>query len=89
MGNIDQDMEISSAFDGDIDGRTITVLQSGSIEGRVGAETLVIHGAVKGLIRAHKIEVLATAHVEGELRYDELTVDLGAYIEARCFPAAA
>ena len=83
-----RDMEIAGAVDGDIAGRTITVLETGSIHGTVGAETVVISGAVNGLIKAHNIQVLATARVEGELRYDNLTVANGAHMQARCKPAA-
>ncbi|MBC8269430.1 MAG: polymer-forming cytoskeletal protein [Rhodospirillaceae bacterium] len=84
-----RDMEIAGAVDGDIAGRTITVLESGSIHGTVGADTIVISGTVNGSINAHNIELLATARVEGELHYDNLTVITGAHMEARCTPAAA
>ncbi len=84
-----RDMEIAGAVDGDIAGRIITVLESGSVNGTVGADTVVISGIVNGVIEAHKIEVLATARVEGELRYDSLTVIPGAHMQARCVPAAA
>jgi len=83
-----RDMEIAGAVDGEITGRTITVLEGGSVDGTVGAESIVICGAVKGIVEAHSISVLSTAHVEGELRYDELTVTPGAHMEARCVPAA-
>ena len=84
-----RDMEIAGAVDGDIAGRLITVLESGSVHGTVGADMVVIRGTVNGVIEAHNIKVLATAHVEGELRYDNLTVVQGAHMQARCVPAAA
>ena len=84
-----RDMEITSAVAGDIAGRTITVSKSGSVNGTLGADTVVISGAVNGIIEARKIEVLATAYVTGELRYDSLSVNPGAHLEARCIPAAA
>ncbi len=84
-----RDMEIAGAVDGDITGRNITVLESGSIDGMVGAESIVIRGIVRGTIEAHSIELMPTAHVEGELRYDNLKVALGAQLSARCIPAAA
>lgn len=83
-----RDMEIAGAVEGEITGRTITVLEGGSVDGTVGAENIIIRGAVKGIIKAHFISVLGTAHVEGELRYDELAVTPGAHMEARCVPAA-
>lgn len=83
-----RDMEIAGAVEGEINGRAITVLEGGSVDGTVGAESIIICGDVKGIVRAHSISVLATAHVEGELRYDELSVTPGAHMEARCIPAA-
>lgn len=84
-----RDMEIAGAVDGEISGRNITVLESGSVDGMVGAQSVVIRGIVRGIIQAHSIELLATARVEGELRYDSLKVASGAQMSARCIPAAA
>ena len=84
-----RDMEIGNAINGDITGRNITVLESGSVDGMVGAENIIIKGIVRGIIEAHSIELLATAHVEGELRYDNLKVAPGAHMSARCIPVAA
>ena len=88
-GDALRDMEIAGAVDGDIAGRTITVLESGSIHGTVGADTVVISGTVNGSISAHNIELLATARVKGEFHYDNLTVTPGAHMQAQCIPAAA
>ena len=71
-----------------IAGRTITVSKRGSVNGSLGADTVVISGAVSGLVEASKIEVLSTAYVTGELRYDRLSVNPGAYMEARCTPSS-
>ena len=84
-----RDMEIAGSVDGDIQARTVTVLESGSVDGMVGADSVIIRGAVRGIVEARSIELLATAHVEGELRYDNLKVASGAHMTARCVPAAA
>ena len=82
------DMKITGNVAGDIAGRTITVSKRGSVNGSLGADTVVISGAVSGLVEASKIEVLSTAYVTGELRYDCLSVNPGAYMEARCTPSS-
>jgi len=84
-----RDMEIAGSVDGDISGRHITVLENGSIDGMVGAQSVVIRGIVRGIIQAHSIELMPTARVEGELHYDSLKVASGAQMSARCIPAAA
>jgi len=87
--DIQQDVEISNAVNGDITGRNVSVLENGSVDGFVGADRIVIRGIVRGVIQAHSIELRATARVEGELRYDNLKVAPGAHMVARCIPAAA
>jgi len=84
-----RDMEIAGAVDGDIAGRIITVLEGGSVHGTVGADTVVISGTVNGIVQAHNIEIMATARIEGELRYDNLSVTPGAHMLARCVPVEA
>lgn len=79
-------LEIKGAADGDIAGRVITVLEGGSVSGKLDAERVVIHGAVRGLINAVSIAVGATARVEGEMRYATLAVESGARVEALCVP---
>ena len=84
-----RDVEITGAVNGDIAGRTITVSESGFIRGSVGADTVIISGTVSGSISAHNIELLATARVEGELHYNNLTVTPGAHMQTQCIPTAA
>jgi cytoskeletal protein CcmA (bactofilin family) len=83
------DMKITGNVAGDIAGRTITVSKSGSVNGSLGADTVVISGEVNGIVKANKIEVLSTAYIIGELLYDRLSVNPGAHMEARCTPTAA
>jgi len=82
------DMKITGNVAGDIAGRTITVSKNGSVNGSLGADTVVISGEVNGIVKANKIEVLSTAYITGELLYDRLSVNPGAYMEARCTPTA-
>jgi cytoskeletal protein CcmA (bactofilin family) len=84
-----RDLEIAGAVNGNIAGRTITILKTGFISGSVGADTVVISGTVNGSISAHNIELLATARVEGELHYNNLTVKPGAHMQTQCIPTAA
>ena len=87
--NTKNDMKITGNVAGDIVGYTITVSKNGHVSGSLGADTVVIKGAVSGIVEANKIEVLSTAYVTGELRYDRLSVNSGAHMEARCTPTAA
>lgn len=82
-----RDLEIDGDVEGDLAGRRITVLEGASVEGNLGGQTVVVHGAVRGVIQAATIQVRSTAMVEGELHYKTLAVDPGARVEARCAPS--
>ena len=81
-----RNLKIDGLIDGDVDARSITVLEGARIEGDVGADSIIIHGVVRGVIRAAAIAVKKTALVEGELRYQTLTIDPSARVEAHCVP---
>jgi len=85
-GRTNKDFDLDGPIDGDADGRKITVLEGTTLRGEVGAQSIVIHGVVLGIVRALSITVRSTAFVEGEIQYETLTVDPGARIEARCVP---
>lgn len=82
----ENDMNFNGALSRDADGRQVTVLEGASIEGDLGAHSVVIRGIVKGIVRATSIAVRSTALVQGELRYGTLSVDPGARLEAKCVP---
>ncbi len=82
------DLEIGGVLDGDLAGHTITVLEGASVKGSLGAEVIIIYGAVQGTVRAKTIEVCSTAHVQGELQYSNLSILAGAEVEARCVPTS-
>ncbi|MDB6087550.1 MAG: hypothetical protein JWN85_334 [Gammaproteobacteria bacterium] len=72
VGNVRSDQESES---------TLSVSQSGSIEGKVEVPNIILDGTVKGDIHARERVVLgATARVEGNLYYGVIEMTLGAQI---------
>jgi cytoskeletal protein CcmA (bactofilin family) len=60
---------------------TLSVSESGSIDGAVEVPNVVLHGAVRGDIHARERLVLgATARVEGNVYYGVIEMALGAQI---------
>ena len=74
-------------------GATLSVSETGSIEGSVEAPNVILQGRVRGDIRAAERVVLgATARVEGDVYYGVIEMTLGAQIMGklvRLAPAAA
>lgn len=70
-------------------GSSLTVSESGSIEGNVEVPTVFLHGAVKGDIRAREHVVLgATARVEGDVYYGVIEMTVGAQITGKLLRVA-
>ncbi|HEY4751490.1 MAG TPA: polymer-forming cytoskeletal protein [Steroidobacteraceae bacterium] len=89
----DIDFEGGLHLDGHIAGKvrsgespaaTLSVSQSGSIEGDVQVPTVVLKGSVKGDIHARERLVLgATARVEGNVYYGTIEMSQGAQIKGK------
>jgi cytoskeletal protein CcmA (bactofilin family) len=70
-------------------GSSVSVSETGVIEGPVEAGTVVLHGRVRGDIQAHERLVLgATARVEGDVRYGVIEMTLGAQIVGKLLQLA-
>jgi cytoskeletal protein CcmA (bactofilin family) len=66
---------------GDTPGATLSVSETGSIQGAVEAPNVVLKGTVRGDIHARERVVLeATARVEGNVYYGVIEMTLGAQI---------
>lgn len=69
---------------------TLTVSETGYIEGPVEASTVLLDGSVKGDIRARERVVLgATARVEGNVYYGVIEMAVGAQIMGKLVRLAA
>jgi cytoskeletal protein CcmA (bactofilin family) len=69
---------------GDSPDATLSVSESGSIEGEVQVPTVVLNGTIIGDIHARERIVLgATARVEGDVHYGVIEMTLGAQIKGK------
>ena len=69
---------------------TLWIGEPGSVEGSVEARHVVIHGTVKGDVRASERVVLgATARITGDVHYGAIEMTLGARIDGKLVPSAA
>ena len=77
---------ISGHVDGtiDVDGQTLTVGEGAIVAAIVTADTVVVHGNVKGeLSAATKIVISATASIEGGMSAPAISISEGATIHGR------
>jgi cytoskeletal protein CcmA (bactofilin family) len=65
-------------------GATLSVSDSGTIEGSVAVPNVVLNGTVKGDILAHdRVELGATARVTGNVYYGLIEMEMGAEINGK------
>jgi cytoskeletal protein CcmA (bactofilin family) len=65
-------------------GATLSVSDSGVVEGSVAAPNVVLNGVVKGDILAHeRVELGATAKVTGNVYYALIEMEMGAEINGK------
>ena len=77
-------LRVDGRIKGDISGEDVVVIigRTGVVEGSIQARFVFAGGRVKGNITANQsIEVLATADIEGDLRYLRLTIEEGARVQ--------
>ncbi len=79
-------VRINGKFSGEIfsDG-TLVVGEGASIDGKVDVGNIIIHGEVKGTIKAHdRIEMHTPATVDGDITAQTLVIDEGVIFEGSC-----
>lgn len=78
------DLLLEGTVRGDVKVAHLTVGESGSIEGKVEAETIEVRGRIVGAISGKQVKLQATAYVEGDITHEALAIDVGAYFQGRC-----
>lgn len=85
LGNIVSDGNID--FDGTLNGNIrcsiLTIRANGSIKGEVTANTVMVYGRVKGLIRAKNVQLFSTCNVEGIIMHETIAIEDGAFIDGK------
>ncbi|MFM6932904.1 MAG: polymer-forming cytoskeletal protein [Novosphingobium sp.] len=77
------DLHIDGRVDGDISCTSLVQGETSEIVGGVTAETARLAGRVRGSITAGQLVILKTAHIEGDVFYDALTIEQGATVEGK------
>jgi len=89
-GNLNNPGEVhfDGTIEGDINCRKLIVGEKATIIGHVKADVVVIHGKVIGRVKAQSVQLAKTANVIGDIWYDTLVIDAGAFLEGHCIGKA-
>ena len=77
------ELQIDCVVRGDVSVSHLSVGETGRIEGAVTAEVVELRGRIIGSITAKQVRLYATAHLEGDLTHEQLTIEPGASFEGR------
>ena len=85
-GNLNSagEIQVDGVVNGDIRCKALIVGVKGSVVGEVVAQTVRMHGAVKGMIRAKSVFLASTARMSGDVEHESLAIEPGAYMEGHC-----
>ncbi len=75
------EIEVRGTVEGTIRSRRVIVGESGLVEGSIFAESVRIHGSVRGPVTAISVAVTKTARVIGSITHNELSIEPGAYMK--------
>jgi cytoskeletal protein CcmA (bactofilin family) len=77
------DLHVDGRVEGDIACASLVQGEASHIAGAIEAQSARLAGHVAGSIRARELVILRTAHIEGDVQYDALTIEQGAQVEGR------
>jgi len=78
------DIQIDGYVEGDVRSVGLVIGEKAEIHGEIYAEDLTVRGKVVGRIRARKVQLAATSHVEGDILHEAFAVEAGAFFEGNC-----
>lgn len=78
------DVQVDGRIEGDVRAVSLVIGESATIQGDIYAEDATIRGNTTGGIRARKVQLCATCHVEGTIIHEALSVEAGAFFEGNC-----
>ncbi len=85
---------IDGAVKGDVHVSRLVIGEHAHVEGTVRGALVEVRGRVMGNVEGKVVHLLQTAHVEGDITHEKLSIDVGAFFQGRCAqfrpqPAAA
>lgn len=85
-GNINstENVQVDGELKGDLVCKGLVIIsETSQVTGNIVAEEALITGRVLGFIRADRVRLCATSHVEGDISYQTFRVEPGAYFKGK------
>jgi cytoskeletal protein CcmA (bactofilin family) len=77
------DLQVDGMVKGEVSVRTLTVGESGHVDGVIAADFVEIRGRVTGSVSAKQVRLYAGAHVLGDICHEQLILESGVDFQGR------
>ncbi len=77
----DGEINIDGIVDGDVKAEAVIIGLNGKIMGTIKADKVEVYGALEGKILAKEVFLAETARVIGNIHYESLSMEPGAFVE--------
>ena len=76
-------VKLEGTIEGDMHCRSLVVGEQGSVTGGIVADEVSVYGKVAGVVRGGRVNLYATAHVEGDIYHHGIGIEMGTHYDGR------
>lgn len=80
----DGELHVEGSVRGEVQVARLLIGERAQVEGAVRGQHIEVRGRVAGNIEAKMVKLYESAHVEGDIVHEQLSIDVGAYFTGRC-----
>jgi cytoskeletal protein CcmA (bactofilin family) len=77
------ELHLDGIVRGEIKIERLTIGETGHVEGSVTADTVEVRGRLVGTIFGKSVRLYGTAHVDGDITHEQLSMEPGAFFQGR------
>ena len=83
VGDIDSkgELHVEGRVDGNIRCESLTIGDTGQVEGKIVTTALSLLGSVTGTVRARTVKIMKTAHLIGDVAHEKIEIEAGAVVD--------
>ena len=78
------ELHVEGTVRGEVQVARLLIGERAQVEGAVRGQHIEVRGRVSGNIEAKMVKLYESAHVEGDIVHEQLSIDVGAYFTGRC-----
>lgn len=77
------EVQVEGEVQGDVHCQSLVVGEKATITGGLVADDIIIRGRVLGSVRAQRVTLQSSSHVEGDIHHQALAIEQGAFFEGK------